>query len=196
MERSTRETDTDMFDDTRERVAQIPLLEETYQDILRLCQENEWEEEEGLRTVLTHGLGYLQGERELACINVDGADLAAELQAKVEELSSYQSMYAVMKFKAFKLLQVARTLEMNVAGLRGELDLCRSTIPHLREKIAQLEKENARLLERLIAFGVEDSTSVAEVSKPAARTLEPQSQSPSRLWARIITLIKRMLKIS
>jgi len=196
MERSTRETDTDMFDDTRERVVQIPLLEETYQDILRLCQENEWEEEEGLRTVLTHGLGYLQGERELARINVDGADLAAELRAKVEELSSYQSMYAVMKFKAFKLLQVARTLEMNVAGLRGELDLCRSTIPHLREKIAQLEKENARLLERLVAFEVEDSTSVAEVSKPAAKTLAPQSQSPSRLWARIITLIKRMLKIS
>jgi chromosome segregation ATPase len=192
----SRETDTDMFDDVREQVVQIPILEETYQDILRLCQENGWEEEEGLRTVLAHGLGYLQGERELARLNADSTDLAAELQAKVEELSGYQSMYAVMKFKAFKLLQVARTLEMNVAGLRGELDLCRSTIPHLREKIAQLEKENARLLERLMAFEVEDSASVDEVSKPAAKTLEPQRQSPSRLWARIITLLQRMLKIS
>jgi len=196
MGKPTRETDTDMFDDVREQVVQIPILEETYQDILRLCQENEWEEEEGLRTVLAYGLGYLQGERELARLNVDGADLAAELQAKVEELSSYHSMYAVMKFKAFKLLQVARTLEMNVAGLRAELDLCRSTIPHLRERIAQLEKENTWLLERLGAAGVEDSISVAEVSKPAAKTLEPKSQPPSRLWTRITTLIQRMLEIS
>jgi regulator of replication initiation timing len=196
MAKFERETDTDMFADVREQVVQIPILEEIYQDILRLCQENEWEKEEGLRTVLTFGLGYLRGEQVLTRLNADEADPAAELQAKVEELSGYQSMYAVMKFKAFKLWQVARTLEMNVAGLRAELDLCRSTIPHLRERIAQLVKENARLLERLVVLGVEDSTSVAEVSKPAAKTLEPKSQPLSRLWTRITTLIQRMLEIS
>ena len=180
MGKPTRETDTDMFDDVREQIVQIPILEETYQDILQMCLENEWEEEEGLRTVLAYGLGYLQGERELARLNVvDGADLAAELQAKVEELSSYHSMYAVMKFKAFKLQQVARTLEMNVAGLRGELAFYQSAPSLLREQISQLQEENARLRERLAASPPDEP--IAETLAAAHTQRPPMSAMLSRI---------------
>lgn len=188
MSKFERETDTDIFAEAQERIVQIPMLEETYQDILRLCRENGWEEEEGLRTVLAYGLGYLQGERELVRLNADGADLAAELQAKVEELSGYQSMYAVMKFKAFRLLQVARTLEMNVTGLRGELGLSKATIPRLRQQIEELKAENAHLRERLTGLSPADEPSggspvAAVVQQPlASASLSRITRRLQRIW--------------
>jgi hypothetical protein len=50
-------------------------------------------------------------------------------------------MYSVMKFKAFQLLQIARTLEMNVAALRNANCGLKGTVQRLR-------RENERLKEQ------------------------------------------------
>ncbi len=157
MGKGTRETDTDMFDQAVEHLVEVAILEETRDEILELCRQEGWEVDEGLRIVLAYGLAHLRGERELLRLNASDADLASELAAKAQQIADYHAMYSVMKFKAFKLLQVDRTLEMNVAGLRGELNLAHHTISHLREKVEALEAENVKLGQRLAA--VESSAS-------------------------------------
>ena len=166
----TRETDTDLFDGAAERTVEVALLEETYQDILALCRQEEWDEDEGRRIVMARGLAYLQGNAEIARLNSNDVDLAAELRDKVQQVADYHGMYSVMKLKAFKLLQVAQTLEMNVAGLRGELNLARSTIPMLRQKINELKTENAELRQRLIQAGLEAEADAGEETKPGHTT--------------------------
>ncbi len=48
---------------TSERVFEIHVTEETYQDIRFLIQERGWDEAEGLRILLAAGIGYLRVTR-------------------------------------------------------------------------------------------------------------------------------------
>jgi len=146
------ETETNMFDGVAARTVEVELLEETFSAIVELCQEENWKLDEGLRIVMANGLAYLRGERNLAHLAAGDMDLASELEKRIDELADYQRMYAVMKFKAFSLLQVARTLEFNVAGLRGEREMARQTMLMLRQQVAALKSENSGLRERLAAL--------------------------------------------
>ena len=55
MSKIIRETDTDMFEGTVERIIKVTVLEEKYNQILKLCEQQEWNIDEGLRIVLTYG---------------------------------------------------------------------------------------------------------------------------------------------
>lgn len=145
MAQPTSETETNLFDGVTECRVSLPILDETYQELRRLIEENEWDEEEGLRIILTRGLAYLKGEAEISQLQSADSDLAEDLNRIRRRLMEYESMYAVMKFTAFRLREIARTLELNVVGLRGENNLCHSTLRLLREEIARLKAENARL---------------------------------------------------
>jgi hypothetical protein len=117
----TRETDTDLFDGSAERTVEVALLDETYQEILALCRQEEWEEDE---------------------------------------------------------------------GLRGELNLARSTIPLLRENINDLKAENAELRQRLIQAGLEPEATADGKGQPMqAASRRDQSESSAtpanRRWDRL-----------
>lgn len=149
MVQPTSETECNLFEGVTEHRLSLSVLEETYAELRRLIEENGWDDEEGLRIVLTRGLAYLKGEADLSRLPVAQGDVAEELDRLRRQVMEYTSMYAVMKFKAFKLIEVARVLELNVAGLRGENNLCHSTLRLLREDIAALKAENARLKARV-----------------------------------------------
>src|SRR5690349_10831741 len=57
------------FDVATSVTLQIEVLKETYDEIMRVLLENEWEREEGLRIMLLSGLGYLDAKERLARIN-------------------------------------------------------------------------------------------------------------------------------
>lgn len=175
----TKETDTDLFEDAAECTVEVHMLEETYQDILALCEQQSWEEDEGLRIVVANGLAYLRGDTAIQRVNAGDVDVAEELQRKVQQVVDYYGMYSVMKFKAFKLLQVSQTMELNRTGMRGELSLARKTIQNLRQEIEELKTENADLRQQLQATDPVVQTSGKAQPAPAEPTPgKPEPASP------------------
>jgi hypothetical protein len=64
------------FDDAEIVTLEIRVLKETYDDILATIERNGWEPDEGLRILLTLGLGYAQGQRLLQADDEERARLA------------------------------------------------------------------------------------------------------------------------
>lgn len=134
-----------LFEGTKRVAITIEILEETYQEAERLIQENGWGEE-GLRIIFAHGLGYLKGQgiaKGLAAGDTDTRTL-------LKRFMDVDSMYAVMKFRAFTLAQDNQVLGFNVSGLRGQVDLSHAILAKQRQEIATLKAENERLT-RLLA---------------------------------------------
>ncbi len=138
---------------------QIELLREQYEAILGVVQAQEWEPEDGLRTVLLSGLGYLDASLQVERINSVATqgelETARRLDALVQDLASYRSMYAVMKYKAFKLYKTGRTLEFNVAGLRATERMWDEWADRMRRERADLQAEVLRLRSVVAEFRVE-----------------------------------------
>ncbi len=133
------EGDDKLFEGAASHAVTFPVLEETFQELLTLCRENGWSEDEGLRIVFANGLAYLKNEREFSRWNGQARDAEALRLAKyANEMSS---MYAVMKFRAFNYREAMQTLEFNVTGLRGLLDHAHVTMDRLRTENAQLKAE-------------------------------------------------------
>ena len=139
MPKGKLETETDLFEGVEERTVSISLLAETYTELEELCQKNAWGIEEGLLIVLMNGLAGLTNKYELTSHSTQQG--ITNLEEAVQELNQYRAMYSVMKFKAFQLLQIARTLEMNVAALRNANRGLKGTVQRLR-------RENKRLKEQ------------------------------------------------
>jgi len=183
MAQPTSETESNLFEGVAEHRLSLSVLEETYAELRRLIEENGWDEEEGLRIVLTRGLAYLKGEAELSRWQIADGTVAEELDRLRRQAMEYASMYAVMKFKAFKLMEVARVLELNVTGLRGENNLCHSTLRLLRDEIAGLKAENARLKARVVES---DGAMPASPPQPA-----PLPGAQNGFWGRLSALFNR-----
>lgn len=114
---------------------EIQVLKDTYDDILTAIERNGWEHEEGLRVLLTLGLGYAQGQR-LLCANDE------EKERLIGRLMDLESVAAVMKFRAFGLMRDNRVLEMQTGALRN-------TISGLEGMVKRLQEENLALRSEL-----------------------------------------------
>jgi len=137
------------FDATTSVTLQIEVMRETYEEIMRVVLDNEWEREDGLRNVLLSGLGYLDARERLASINraATGGDpnVASRLDALVQDLASYHQQYSVMKFKAFKLYKVNQVLEFNISGLRETERMWEAWAARMRKQHSELQTEVIRL---------------------------------------------------
>ena len=127
----------------------IEILRETYDEIQALLREQDMEHEEGLRTVLINGLGYLDASLRLDKINRasrdDGSEEAELVQGLVQDLATYHSMYSVLKYKTFKLYRLAQKLEFNVAGLRAADQMWEEWAERMRREHAVMQAEVIRL---------------------------------------------------
>jgi cell division septum initiation protein DivIVA len=140
----------------------IKVLKETYEDILAAIQRNGWELEEGLRIILTLGLGYTQGQRLLQADN-------EERNRLIERLMDLESVAAVMKFRAFSFMRDNQVLDMQTGALRN-------TILGLETLVQQLREENAALRQELRRL------KSAENASPATTTLQ-EPASPESVTA-------------
>ncbi len=150
-----------VLDAAEQVTVQIDLLREHYDSIMRICQENGWKEQEGLLTVLMSGLGYLNSTLQVERINrsEDASELVQRVDSLVQDLASYHSMYAVMKFKAFKMYKLSQTLEFNVAGLRATERMWEEWAERMRKEQAELRTEVLRLRSVMSEFEVTTRTS-------------------------------------
>ena len=149
-----------VLDAAEQVTVQIDLLREQYEAIRRLSQANGWKEQEGLLTVLMSGVGYLDANLQVEGINRsdDDGELARRVDSLVQDLASYHSMYAVMKFKAFKMYKLNQTLEFNVAGLRATERMWEEWAERMRREQAELRAEVLRLRSVMSEFDVRTRT--------------------------------------
>ncbi|MEW6232229.1 MAG: hypothetical protein AB1566_07945 [Chloroflexota bacterium] len=148
-----------LFEGTKRVAITIEILEETYQEAERLIQENGWGEE-GLRIIFAHGLGYLKGQEIGKGLATSDTDIL------LKRFMDVDSMYAVMKFRAFTLAQDNQILGFNVSGLRGQVDLSHAVLAKQREEIATLKAEYERLT-RLLAESEGDKEPISPSAESA-----------------------------
>jgi hypothetical protein len=131
---------------------EIPVLKETYDDLVTVIERNGWDPDEGLRTLLTLGLGYTQGQRLLQADDEERARLA-------ERLNDLESVAAVMKFRTFSFMRDNQVLEMRTGALenaktgleavirrlRPERDALKQEVDELRMELEGLQARLARL---------------------------------------------------
>jgi hypothetical protein len=145
-----------VLDEADSVTLQIVLLKENYEELLKVVADNEWEEDEGFRTVLLSGLGYLSTKAKLDEVNrlaANGdAEAAKKVDVMVKELAAYHSMYSVMKFKAFKLYKVNQVLEFNVSGLRATERMWEGWANRMRRQHAAQQAELLRLRSLMSEF--------------------------------------------
>lgn len=164
---------------------QIELLKETYDEILRAIAENEWEQDEGMRTVLLRGLGFVDGSLRLRQVG-DATSPDGESVTRVETLANdlavYHSMYSVMKYKAFKLYKVNQVLEFNVSGLRATERMWEGWADRMRRQHTELQAEVVRLRALMSEFKIDwdpeqnpaVATTLLLAQKAAAPPPEPE----------------------
>lgn len=154
---------------------EIPILKETYADILPIIERNGWELDEGLRILLTLGLGYAQGQRLLQADDQERARLA-------ERLADLESVAAVMKFRTFSFMRDNQVLEMRTSALENAKTGLEAVIHRIRPERDALQEEVARL--RAEVKALQDRLATPEIQR-----MEPPSQV-----SRLIDYVKNLGK--
>jgi chromosome segregation ATPase len=154
---------------------QIPILKETQADIQATIERNSWEPEEGLRILLTLGLGYAQGRRLLQADDEERARLAGRL-------ADLESLAAAMKFRTFSFMRDNQVLETRMGALQNAKTGLEAVVQRLRPERDALHEEVERLR--------------AEVEVLRNRLAAMEAEQPETLsWAgRLTGYIKNLLK--
>jgi hypothetical protein len=198
---------------------QVEILKESYDEIARVVEANEWDMDAGLTTMLLSGLGLQKGLVHLDAVN--GIIARGEAHASqrvddiVQELAAYHSMYSVMKFKAFKLYKLNQVLEFNNSGLRAQDVMWQEWADRMRSERDDLNAELIRLRTLLSEFkldweesgapplppGLFASLKVKEMESlpPAEEEADPPEEAAGpepveekeSLWARVRRLFTR-----
>lgn len=149
-----------VLDAAEQVTVSIDLLREHYLSIQQICKANDWNEQEGLLTVLMAGMGYLDATLQVEQINrtEERTEIAERVDKLVQDLASYHSMYAVMKFKAFKMYKLNQTLDFNVAGLRATERMWEEWAERMRKEQSELRTAVLRLRSVMSEFDVRTRT--------------------------------------
>ncbi|HZT07719.1 MAG TPA: hypothetical protein VFC51_11860 [Chloroflexota bacterium] len=135
---------------------QIDLPSEVYERACELASRERWPEPEVWLTLISYGLAYLEGERELSRLNRGDPDLRAEVERFHAQAMQLDSAYSVMKFRAFELAKLVKVLEMNIAGLRGENELAKHRLAMFRADEQRLKAEMAVLRAQVASIPTEN----------------------------------------
>lgn len=148
------------FDAAEVVVLEIPVLKETHQEMLAVIEDEGWQQEDGLRTLLTMGLGYVRGELFLHGEDPDRLRLS-------ERLMNLESVAAVMTFRTFGLMKDNQTLDIRMGALRN-------AVYGLKAVVRRLRAENEALKQEVAEYRA--SLPVSPVDR------EPHPAEPSRSW--------------
>lgn len=150
---------------------QVDILKESYEEILALIKLNDMEHEEGLRTVLLAGLGYMDAQLRVDKINkayaAQDPKVTEHIEGLTQDLAAYHSMYSALKYRAFFLYKTSQKLEFNVAGLRASERMWEEWAARIRQEHSDLRAEVARLRAIVSEFRVDGEPLVLPVEGPA-----------------------------
>ncbi len=144
---------------------EVTLMRETWDELSREIQENEWKPNEGLIVLLTTGMAFLRSERALTVTSGAAGLSEAEIKKLLDRLAVIEARYASIKNFAFDVMRDHRTLEIRYAPLEREYLAFRNLVWPLRRENDALTAEVARLKQQLQAAGPVTSA----VAAPAPR---------------------------
>ncbi|MBN1451623.1 MAG: hypothetical protein JW963_11460 [Anaerolineales bacterium] len=123
------------FADTERRTLTLDITSEDWAGLCQVIEENEWEQDEGLRYILAAGRAYIQ----TAALVTSPDDLSADeraggLQRFQREIVEMRSQFAVMRYRAFYFMQAVQLLEMKLNACESQKNLLRQANERLRQK--------------------------------------------------------------
>jgi len=134
---------------------EIQILAETCEDALGIFAANSWTTEEGFQIALTTGLGKMKTER---------------LSGRLMRL---ESMYAVMKYRAFQLMRDNQALEFQNSASRN-------IISGLEVTVERLRKENLQIRTGIATGGTGAKPALLESARPCSDPI-PSPSGPRGL---------------
>lgn len=165
------------FDSASSVTVQIDVMNETYDELRRVIMDNEWEPEEGMRTVLLTGLGFLEARERLGTLNraasTGNVDTHEQVDALVNDLARYHQQYSVMKFKAFKLYKLNQVMEFNISGLRETERMWETWAARMRRQHSELQTEVIRLRSLMSEFKIDWDSPLSREAEAGLRPAEP-----------------------
>ena len=175
-----------IFDEASAITLQIEILRESYDELLRVFEANEWPMDEGLTTMLLSGLGLQKGmvylDEVKGMVARGDAHASQRVDDIVQELAAYHSMYSVMKFKAFKQYKLNHLLEFNNAGLRAQEQMWQEWAERMRTERDELSAEVIRLRSLMSEFKLDWEDSGAPPLPPGVfaslKVKELENQPP------------------
>ncbi|MCL4465212.1 MAG: hypothetical protein M1389_04145 [Chloroflexi bacterium] len=108
------------------------MLQETYDELMRLAKERGWSEQDALLTAFAIGLDELRNRQ----YQETGEEGKANQQRDLERL---HANYSVLKFRTFHLEQDNSALDLKLAGYRAENEAMKATIMRLKRELAEEE---------------------------------------------------------
>jgi hypothetical protein len=164
---STHEMERDFFQGAQPVTVSVELLGETLEEAREVFAANGWTEAEGLRIVMTAGIGKLKTAPTLSDDDLASPDTVKGLSDRMMQL---ESLYAVMKYRAFHLMKDNQTLEIQNNALRNTIRAMEGQVQGLQEEILTLKARSGETKRRIIPGLVERApTQLSEVADAPAR---------------------------
>ena len=110
----------DFFADAGMRHIEFQLPKDIWRELQEEFAENGWTEQEGLTFLLKAGLRAVRNEKILGDIKNNESDALSELRRMQMEQLLLEGRYAVMKYRAFQLLQTVKALEWKLNAITAE----------------------------------------------------------------------------
>jgi hypothetical protein len=139
------------FDGAEQVKAEVVLMRETWDDFLRVIEENGWKPNEGLIILLTTGMAFLRAERALS-VPQDTEGLSGdEVKKLLDRQMVIEARYASIKNFTFDIMRDHRTLEIKHAPIEQEYLHYKGMVWPLRRENDALKAEVERLKQELQA---------------------------------------------
>lgn len=117
---------------------QLEILGSLWDRLQDLFRRREWTQEEGLRMVLAAGLASLEADDRYQ--NPTDASLEGNVEGLVLELARLDSEYSAMKYRAFKLAEANRALQIKLAGLKASEQAWQRWANMMRQEMERLKQ--------------------------------------------------------
>lgn len=167
----TQDFEDQFFNGEEQVKAEVVLMRETWDELLKIIEVHEWKQNEGLVILLTTGMAYLRAERALHVPQTVSGLSETEVQKLLDRLMVIEARYASIKNFAFDVMRDHRILEIKFAPIEQEYRSFKGMVWTLRKENDALKAENERLRRAL------------QARAPAAD--EPPAPRQRRFWQRL-----------
>jgi len=167
----TQDFEDQFFNGEEQVKAEVVLMRETWDELLKIIEVHEWKQNEGLVILLTTGMAYLRAERALHVPQTVSGLSETEVQKLLDRLMVIEARYASIKNFAFDVMRDHRILEIKFAPIEQEYRSFKGMVWTLRKENDALKAENERLRRAL------------QARVPAAD--EPPAPRQRRFWQRL-----------
>ncbi|HTP08007.1 MAG TPA: hypothetical protein VMP08_07140 [Anaerolineae bacterium] len=162
----------------------IELFEQDFTEMQAYLNQGTFEHEnEGWRYLLATGYAYLRGKERLLLPDgsgIDPASVAENLRRQIE----IESMYAVLKQRAYVWMTDYKTMDMQTGALHTTVAGYRALIDRLKEENQTLKTELKQLRQQLAQRAPQDET-------PLVTPVKPELPNSDPVWKRYLKRTKR-----